>query len=125
MKEEKLIVKHSIPVFLVFAIIMMIISLITHNISYVLGFILGYIINVVIFKIIVLTVDGILSFRKTSMIFVMFSFLIKMLIYGLGFYIAIKLPSIFNLFTVTVGYFVIKLSIFYYNYRIRKRGEGL
>lgn len=126
MKEETAIIKKSVPVFLLCALIMTIIGLLFREISYVLGLTLGYVINLVIFKIIAITVDNILLFRsKISAAIVMFSYLIKMVIYGFGFFLAVKLPSVFNIFTVTIGYFMIKLTIFYYDYRIRKRGEGM
>lgn len=126
MKEEEAIVKKSIPIFLVVAAVTAGIGLLFGEISYVLGLALGYGINLIIFKIITITVDNILLFRsKISAMIVMFSYLIKMVVYGFGFFLAVKLPSVFNIFTVTIGYFMIKLTIFYYDYRIRKRGEGM
>lgn len=124
MQDEKVIVKSSVPIFVGIAVILAIISLWLKNISFVLGFCLGYFINLIIFKITVISVDGILLMRsKVAMSFMAASRLLKTIIYAIGFLIAIKLPNYFNLFTVTLGYFVIKSTIFYREYRIRKRGE--
>lgn len=126
MKEEQVIIKKSIPVFLFCLLIIAIASIVTKQLSYIMGFILGYGINLVVFKIIAITVDSILLFRsKTAGIFVMFSHIIKMVVYGVGFFLAIKFPSMFNIFAVTAGYFIIKLTIFYHERRRRKRGEGV
>lgn len=126
MYEDKEIIKRSIPMFLVLSFIMLGVSLFFGQVSYLFGFILGYGLNLVIFKVITITVDNILLFQsKMSGAIVMMSHLVKLMIYSLGFFLAVKLPMIFNIFTVTIGYFVIKLSIFYYQNRMRKRGEDV
>ena len=124
MYKDRDILKRSVPVFLIFLGILLIVAMITKHIEYALGLVLGYVINIVIFKVITLTVDALLTLgNKTSVVLVMFSFFIRLFIYGIGFYIAVKFPSFFSLFTVALGYFMIKLSVHIGDYWVRKRGE--
>ncbi len=124
MESEKDIVKNSNRIFAIIGIVLIVISMIMNDYSLIMGFCLGYCINLIILKIIVCTVDGILSTnKKIATGFVATSFLLKMLIYAIGFILAIKIPKLFNLFTVTIGYFVVKLAMFHTGYRLRKGGE--
>lgn len=120
MKEESKVVKSSITVFSIFALIWVILYLITGNFTLALGFCLGYVINLINFKITIVFVDSVLkTVSQLTLIIVTICFMLKMFLYALGLIIAIKLPQVFNLFTVALGYFVIKLSIFYTNYKIK------
>ncbi len=124
MENEKDIVKNSNRIFAIIGIVLIVISMIMNDYSLIMGFCLGYCVNLIILKIIVRTVDSILSTnRLIATGFVATSFLLKMLIYATGFILAIKIPKLFNLFTVTIGYFVVKLAMFHTGYRLRKGGE--
>lgn len=126
MYSEKEMIKDSVPVFIALAIVIGIISLVLKDIALILGFVLGYVINLIIFQIIVFTVDNVLLFGSSRSNRIMsISYISKMIVYGFGFMLSINFPSIFNIITVTIGYFVLKLSIFYSDYRIRKRGEDV
>ncbi len=124
MNNDKEIIKGSIPVFIALGSVILVISVLLKSFNLLGGFVLGYLINILIFKLITITVDQILLFNsKMSVIIVTFSHFSKLVVYSLGFLLAVKFPKYINIFTVTIGYFVIKLSIFYHSYRIRKRGE--
>ncbi len=120
--EIKEIEKQSIKVFLVCEAFFIILSIALNSISYSLGFLLGYLINLVDFRLIQVEADGILSSvdSKMSIFVVILSFILKLVVYAAGLLIAIHFPSFFNIFSVTFGYFVIKLTIFFLGYRNRK-----
>ena len=119
--EINTIEKESIKIFLVLLIISGIVSAFLHSISYSLGLVLGYLLNLFIFRVIQVEADAILnSYGKLTVGLIIIISLAKLGIYALGFLLAIKCPNFFNLFSVFVGYFVIKLTIFYMGYRTRK-----
>ena len=84
--------------------------------SYFLGIIVGYIVSLIIFQIIIKMSDLILAISSNTISLVIILFLTKLLIYGLGFFIAIKVSWI-NIITVFLGYFIIKITIYIDTYR--------
>lgn len=126
MYGDKDIVKRSFSIFLILFIILLVMSIILKKISLALGFVLGYALCLLNFKLLTIMVDAILaSTKKISVFLAIFNHIFIVFIYSIGFLLAVKFPAFFNLFTVTIGYFVLKLSIFYYDNRIRKRGEDM
>ena len=121
MNNENKIIRLSFSLFIKLSIILFILSVICQQIAFILGFVLGYITSLIVFLMTILSVDYLLLTKNRMML--VFSRLVKMLIYSIGFILAIKLPSLFNLIFVALGYFMIKMTIFYNHYRMRKRGE--
>lgn len=107
--NEKTVLKSSIYVFLVGCLLLGILGLFLRDISYVLGFVLGYIINVVVFCLIIKMSEDILKFSMSTII-VVIMFLVKLALYALGFYVAVK-SSWFHIFGVFLGYLVTKVTI--------------
>lgn len=107
--NEKTVLKSSIYVFLVGCLLLGVLGLFLRDISYVLGFVLGYIINVVVFCLIIKMSEGILKFSMSTII-VVIMFLVKLALYALGFYVAVK-SSWFHIFGVFLGYLVTKVTI--------------
>ena len=70
----------------------------------------------IIFQIIIKMSDLILAISSNTISLVIILFLTKLLIYGLGFFIAIKVSWI-NIITVFLGYFIIKITIYIDTYR--------
>lgn len=118
--NEITVLKRSVYVFLIGCLILGIIGIIFHDISYIFGFVLGYIINVIVFLLIIKMSEGILKFSiSTAIIAIMF--LVKLALYALGFYIAVK-SQWFHIFGVFMGYMLTKISIYVEGY-IHKGGE--
>ena len=107
---------HSKYIFLVALAIAGLVSLLLMDISYFLGIIVGYIVSMIIFQIIIKMSDLILAISSNTISLVIILFLTKLLIYGLGFFIAIKVSWI-NIITVFLGYFIIKITIYIDTYR--------
>ena len=114
--NEKTVMSHSKYVFLVALAIAGLVSLLLMDISYFLGIIVGYIVSLIIFQIIIKMSDLILAISSNTISLVIILFLTKLLIYGLGFFIAIKVSWI-NIITVLLGYFIIKITIYIDTYR--------
>ena len=114
--NEKTVMSHSKYVFLVALAIAGLVSLLLMDISYFLGIIVGYIVSLIIFQIIIKMSDLILAISSNTISLVIILFLTKLLIYGLGFFIAIKVSWI-NIITVFLGYFIIKITIYIDTYR--------
>lgn len=114
--NENTVMSHSKYVFLVALAIAGLVSLLLMDISYFLGIIVGYIISLIIFQIIIKMSDLILAISSNTISLVIILFLTKLLIYGLGFFIAIKVSWI-NIITVFLGYFIIKITIYIDTYR--------
>ena len=111
----------SVKVFLVGLIFMVILSVILHSISYCLGFILGYLIDLLILWINMKMTDLILSVQTAGKTITVLLFMSKLLIFAAGFAVAGFYPQIVNLYTVFVGYFVVKISIYIHAYKERRR----
>lgn len=114
--NENTVMSHSKYVFLVALAIAGLVSLLLMDISYFLGIIVGYIVSLIIFQIIIKMSDLILAISSNTISLVIILFLTKLLIYGLGFFIAIKVSWI-NIITVFLGYFIIKITIYIDTYR--------
>ena len=114
--NENTVMSHSKYVFLIALAIAGLVSLLLMDISYFLGIIVGYIVSLIIFQIIIKMSDLILAISSNTISLVIILFLTKLLIYGLGFFIAIKVSWI-NIITVFLGYFIIKITIYIYTYR--------
>lgn len=114
--NENTVMSHSKYVFLVALAIAGLVSLLLMDISYFLGIIVGYIVSLIIFQIIIKMSDLILVISSNTISLVIILFLTKLLIYGLGFFIAIKVSWI-NIITVFLGYFIIKITIYIDTYR--------
>lgn len=120
--NEYTILKNSRKVCLLGLLIATTSSIVTRDVSYMLGFVLGYSINVLTFLAIIQSSSAMLSMRGGAVGIVMIMFIVKLLLYALGFLLAFKLPSIFNIIGVFIGYFVIKITIFIDTYK-NKGGE--
>ncbi|MBS6684894.1 hypothetical protein [Thomasclavelia spiroformis] len=114
--NENTVTSHSKYVFLIALAIAGLVSLLLMDISYFLGIIVGYIVSLIIFQIIIKMSDLILAISSNTISLVIILFLTKLLIYGLGFFIAIKVSWI-NIITVFLGYFIIKITIYIDTYR--------
>lgn len=114
--NENTVLSHSKYIFLVALAIAGLVSLLLMDISYFLGIIVGYIVSMIIFQIIIKMSDLILAISSNTISLVIILFLTKLLIYGLGFFIAIKVSCI-NIITVFLGYFIIKITIYIDTYR--------
>ena len=114
--NENTVMSHSKYVFLIALAIAGLVSLLLMDISYFLGIIVGYIVSLIIFQIIIKMSDLILAISSNTISLVIILFLTKLLIYGLGFFIAIKVSWI-NIITVFLGYFIIKITIYIDTYR--------
>ena len=114
--NENTVMSHSKYVFLVALAIAGLVSLLLMDISYFLGIIVGYIVSLIIFQIIIKMSDLILAISSNTISLVIILYLTKLLIYGLGFFIAIKVSWI-NIITVFLGYFIIKITIYIDTYR--------
>ena len=101
--NENTVLSHSKYIFLVALAIAGLVSLLLMDISYFLGIIVGYIVSMIIFQIIIKMSDLILAISSNTISLVIILFLTKLLIYGLGFFIAIKVSWI-NIITVFLGY---------------------
>ena len=114
--NENTVMSHSKYVFLIALAIAGLVSLLLMDISYFLGIIVGYIVSLIIFQIIIKMSDLILAISSNTISLVIILFLTKLLIYGLGLFIAIKVSWI-NIITVFLGYFIIKITIYIDTYR--------
>ncbi len=108
--NERDVLKQSIKVFIIGLIIFSLIGVILKSIAYPLGFALGYVINVMIFNIIIKTSDLILNIGHSISMIVIMS-IIKLLLYALGFLLAIFFKDILSIIGVFFGYMVIKITI--------------
>lgn len=118
--NEKDVLKQSVYLFMIGCFVFGILGILLKDISYLLGFILGYIINVIVFYIIIYMSDMILNLNMSTII-VMMMFVAKLVLYALGFYIAVK-SNLFHLVGVFFGYLITKLSIYVEGYK-KKGGE--
>ena len=115
--NEKNVVKQSFQIFLIGCLLLSIIAICLKDISYLFGFIIGYLLNLVVFYMIIKMSEGILTFSM-SIPLVVIMFFAKLLVYALGFFIAVKLELV-NLIGVFAGYMITKISIYVEGYRNR------
>lgn len=118
--NEKNVIKRSFQIFLIGCILFIVLGVFFKDISYLFGFILGYMLNLIIFYMIIKMSEGILTFSMSTII-VVIMFIAKLLVYSLGFFIAVK-SSWFHLLGVFVGYMMTKISIYVEGY-IHKGGD--
>ncbi len=118
--NEKDVLKRSVYLAVFGSILFGIIGVLLHDISFILGFFLGYIINVIVFILIIKMTDGILKYSMSGLI-VAIMFFMKLALYALGFYIAVKSQWV-HIVGVFFGYLITKLSIYFEGY-IHKGGE--
>lgn len=118
--NEKTVLKSSLYVFAIGCGIFVMVSFIIHDISYILGFILGYIINVIVFRLIMKMCEEILKMSQST-ILIIIGFVLKLALYALGFFIAVK-SDWFHIIGVFFGYFVTKIAIYLEGF-IHKGGE--
>lgn len=117
--NEKDVLRKSLYLLVIGCFLFGIIGILLKDISYLLGFILGYVINVIVFLLIMKMSDEILK-TSASTVFVVMGFILKLVLYAIGFYIAVKTKWV-HLLGVFVGYMVTKLSIYIEGY-IHKGG---
>lgn len=117
--NEQTVLKSSRYVFFIGCVILGILGIFFKDVSYVLGYILGYIINTIVFLLTIKMVDGILTF--SNIMIVVFAFILKLGLYALGFYLAVKLSYI-HIIGVFMGYMINKVTIYKEGYK-HKGGE--
>ena len=113
--NEKNVIYQSVKVFLIGCLLFVFLGVLLKDISYLLGFVIGYLLNLVVFYMIIKMSEGILTFSMSIPI-VVTMFFMKLLVYALGFFIAIKLDWV-NLLGVFAGYMITKISIYVEGYR--------
>ena len=115
--DEYEVRRTSVKVFLAGLILAVILSIILHSISYCLGFVLGYLIDLLILQM----TDTILSIQTAGKTIAVMLFIAKLFIFAVGFAIAGFFPEIVNMYTVFLGYLVVKISIYIHAYGERRR----
>lgn len=110
--NENTVLKNSIKLSSIGLLLFVITAGITKDSSYIFGYLVGYGINVLTFLLIIQSSTMLLNLRGGTSGIIMVMFIIKLLLYALGFFLALKLPNIFNIVGVFVGYFVIKVTIY-------------
>ena len=113
--NEKTVLKQSISLFVIGMIIFSIIGIILKEISLPLGFLLGYVFNIIVFYVIIFTSDMILNLKKSVSLIIIMN-IGKLIIYAVGFLLAIFFPQIFHIVGVFFGYMMTQFSIFVANY---------
>ncbi|WP_418221004.1 hypothetical protein [Catenibacterium sp.] len=119
--DEYEVRRTSVKVFLAGLILAVLLSIILHSISYCLGFVLGYLIDLLILQINMKMTDTILSIQTAGKTIVVMLFMAKLFIFAVGFAIAGFFPEIVNMYTVFLGYLVVKISIYIHAYGERRR----
>ena len=117
--DEYEVRRTSVKVFLAGLILAVLLSIILHSISYCLGFVLGYFIDLLILQINM--TDTILSIQTAGKTIAVMLFMAKLFIFAVGFAIAGFFPEIVNMYTVFLGYLVVKISIYIHAYGERRR----
>ena len=110
--DEYEVRRTSVKVFLAGLILAVILSIILHSISYCVGFVLGYLIDLLILQINMKMTDTILSIQTAGKTIAVMLFMAKLFIFAVGFAIAGFFPEIVNMYTVFLGYLVVKISIY-------------
>lgn len=120
--NEHTVLKNSIKMCILGMLLFFIVGIITKDISYAIGFLLGYGISVLTFLLIIQSSTFMLSLKSNSTPIILVLFIIKLLLYAFGFLLAVKMPKVFNIVGVLIGYFVIKITIYLETYK-HKGGE--
>lgn len=112
-RNEQQLKQESIKTGLFGCVIAIIVSILLKKLYIIGGYFLGVIISYVVLLIDCQAADGILKSKinRPYMISILF-FIFKLGIYAIGFVIAVKIPVIFNVFSVFVGYLTTKLTIY-------------
>lgn len=118
--NEQEIFKKSIKTFIGGEIALCLLSIVLKNVSWALGFALGYLVSLCIFWIIIKIADLILLLKGRTVSIIVVMHLMKTVVYAIGMLLAIKMPQVFNLITVVLGYFTIQLTIYIETYRQRE-----
>lgn len=118
--NEKTVLKQSVTLMMIGLIIFSMIGFAMQEISYPLGFLLGYIFNIIVFYVIIFTTDRILNLKKSVSLIIIMN-IVKLLIYAIGFSMAIFFPNVFSIIGVFFGYMMTQLSIFAANYFSKRR----
>jgi hypothetical protein len=111
-KIEKEVIKKSIVTFLIGVLGGSIVSILLKDYTIVLGLLLGYIIDLGSFMLTVKFTDMLLLVQDSTGRISIIMFIMKLGIYALGLYIAIKIPTIFHIISVVIGYFITKITIY-------------
>ena len=112
-KNEQQLKQECIKTAIVGCLIALIVSILTKHIFILGGYGLGIVFSYLILIIDCEAADAILKSRtnRPRIMAMLFHFL-KLGIYALGFLMAVKIPVIFNLFSVFVGYLNTKVTIY-------------
>lgn len=112
-KDEKQLGIESVKTGLFGCVVALIVAILLKNMAILGGYILGFLISIIIYRIDCQYASGIIASRMTKMyaLYGLF-FILKLGIYAIGFLIAVKVPVIFSLFSVAVGYLTTKLTIY-------------
>lgn len=112
-KDEKQLGIENFKTGLFGCVVALIVAILLKNMAILGGYILGFLISILIYHIDCKVAEGLLSshMKRTFALYVLF-FIFKMGIYAIGFLIAVKIPVIFSLFSVAVGYLTTKLTIY-------------
>lgn len=119
--NENNVIKRSIYVFVAGILLLGMLGLFINDLSYVVGFIIGYLLNLVVFNMIIKMSESILNLSVSTPL-IAIGFIGKLLVYSLGFFIAIKLDSV-NIIGVFIGYMSTKISIYLEGYK-NKGGDN-
>ncbi len=117
--NEKNVLKTSLKIFIIGLIICIIPSIMSRSIIYISGLTLGYVVSVLTFLLIIKTSTLLLQIRSNTIVIISFLTLLKTALYASGFLIALLMPEVANIVTVFIGYFIIKVTIYYSSYRSR------
>lgn len=109
---EKIIMKKSIPVFLTTLLITSIIGIPLGYYTVPLGVLIGYVIGLGALMLTASFTDALLTYQTQVKAFAGILFIVKIGLYALGIFVAIKLPTIFHYGGVVLGYFVVKITIY-------------
>lgn len=118
--NEGVVLKYSIRIFLIGLCMSVIPCIYFNTISYASGFIIGYIINVLVFLLIIQASTVILQLQSGSIAIVAVLFIIKLVLYAIGFYSAIRFANRISIVTVFMGYFVMKVTIYITGYLLKE-----
>lgn len=113
--NEKSVIKSSLVVFIVGLLLCYILDILIKDNSYLYGFVIGYLLNLVIFYMTIKTSESILNLSPVTPL-VILGIVLKLIIYSIGFYIAIKIEWI-NILGVFIGYMSIKIAIYLEGYK--------
>lgn len=112
-ENEQHLRKESLKTGVIGSLVSIIITIVFQNASIMGGYILGVVFSQFVLFIDCQMVDGILKIGLGKpYVFSTTFYLLKLGIYAIGFLIAVKVPMVFNIFSVFVGYLTTKLTIY-------------